>query len=172
MSRFLAGFTPGLLPPRGPNGMVPAGPPPDRVGLPVIDPPSLCEAGPCRNYHRLETKLDAQGAVDGTGVRHTVITRACYPAAGIEVELGEEPILTCSRWTPETSASEHDRDQARASFLKGPAGKAFAAEVSAFEEAIAAEAEPATPTDEAEGTDADADHHDDDDLLDALGGDL
>jgi hypothetical protein len=45
---------------------MPAGPPP-RAGLPVIDPPSLCEAGPCRNYHRLVSAMDAADPVGETG---------------------------------------------------------------------------------------------------------
>ncbi len=144
-SRFLAGFAPGPLPPRGPDGMIP-GPPPTR--LPLIDPPSLCEAGPCRNYHRVVSVFDAQDPVGGTGPTRRQITRACYPTTGIELELGETPVLQCSRWEPETAATSSERDRARADFMKGPAGKEFAAEVVAFEAAQEAAEDEDAPEDE------------------------
>lgn len=121
-----------MLPPRGPDGMIPAGPP---RSLPVIHAPSLCDAGPCRNFHRVESLMDAQGPLDGSGdAVHPQVTRACYPAPGIEVELGETPILRCSRWEPDNEQGRLDgiRDQ----FLKTPPGKAFAEQMINFEEAI------------------------------------
>jgi hypothetical protein len=106
------------------------GPPPPGK-LPVIDPPSLCEAGPCRNYHRVVSVLDAQDPVGETGETRRQITRACYPTAGIELELGETPVLTCSRWEPDGEQAR--LDSLRAQFLKTPAGKAFADDVVNFE---------------------------------------
>lgn len=133
-SRFLAGWEPAQLPPRGPDGMIPAPPP---AKLPVIEPPSLCEAGPCRNFHRVQSLMDAQEAMDGTPSLHPQVTRACYPAPGIELELGETPVLRCSRWEPD---NEQGRlDALRDAFLKSPNGKAFVAKVGAFEEALAVE---------------------------------
>ncbi len=135
-SRFLAGFTPGHLPPRGPDGMIPAGPPPllgAGLGhLPVIDPPTLCEAGPCRNYHRVVSVMDAQDPVGGTGPARRQITRACYPTPGIDLELGEIPVLQCSRWEPESAGS---RDEARRVYLKTKNGQQYLAEVATFEDA-------------------------------------
>jgi hypothetical protein len=151
-SRFLAGFAPGPLPPRGPNGMVPAPPPSARTGLPVIDPPSLCEAGPCRNYHRLVSVMDVQDPVGATGPTHRQITRACYPTAGIELELGETPVLQCSRWEPDNEQAR--LDSLRSQFMKTAAGKDFAAEVVAFEAAVdddgSADADPDLGDDEQE----------------------
>jgi hypothetical protein len=70
------------------------------------------------------------------GQAHRQITRACYPTAGIELELAETPVLQCSRWEPD---DEQGRlDILRAAFLKKPEGKAFAAKVTAFEESEAA----------------------------------
>lgn len=135
-SRFLAGWEPAQLPPRGPDGMIPAPPPP--TSLHVLQPPSLCEAGPCRHYHRVESLMDAQDPLDGTGGGvHPQVTRACYPAVGIELELGETPILHCSRWEPD---NEQGRlDSIRDTYLKTPAGRAFADQVVAFETALAAD---------------------------------
>jgi len=130
-SRFLAGFTPSQMPPRGPNGMVPAPPPPDGARLPVIDPPSLCEAGPCRNYHRVASVMDSQYPVGGSGPAHRQITRACYPTAGIELELGETPVLQCSRWEPDNEQAR--LDSLRSQYMKTPDGKAFVEKVAAFE---------------------------------------
>lgn len=158
-SRFLAGFAPGILPPRGPHGMVPAGPPP-RDSLPIIDPPSLCEAGPCRNYHRVVSVMDAQDPVGETGPTRRQITRACYPTAGIELELGETPVLTCSRWEPEISSTTAERDRARLDFLKSPNGKAFASEVAAFEAATEDEPESAESGGGLTGVDSDLDSDD------------
>lgn len=137
-SRFLAGFVPGQLPPRGPNGMIPAGPPliEDSDGhLPIIDPPTLCEAGPCRSYHRVVSVMDAQNPVAGAGPTRRQITRSCYPTSGIELELGETPVLQCSRWEPESAAA---RDEARRVYLKTPVGKQFIADSVAFEAATGA----------------------------------
>lgn len=150
-SRFLAGWEPAPLPARGPDGMIPAPPP---RSLPVVQPPSLCEAGPCRNFHRVQSLMDAQEPLDGTdGAIHPQVTRACYPAPGIELELGETPVLRCSRWEPD---NEQGRlDSIRDTFLRSPAGKAFAQQVRAFEDAVedaqaraAAETKPAINTDE------------------------
>lgn len=144
-SRFLAGFTPMRLPPRGPDGMIL----PEVDHLPVIDPPSLCEAGPCRNYHRLVTIMDAQDPVGERGPTRRMITRACYPTPGIEVELGEVPVLQCTLWNPEVTegatqsingvivdrAPGNDRDRARSRFLSSDAGRAFTTQVAIFEAA-------------------------------------
>jgi len=129
-SRFLSGFTPALLPPRGPDGLIPA-PPPRSLG--VLPAPSLCEAGPCRNYHRIASVMDAQDPVGESGPTRRQITRACYPTPGIELELGETPVLQCSRWEPDNEQAR--LDSLRAAFMKTVAGKEFAAQVAAFERA-------------------------------------
>ena len=139
MSRFLSSWEPSVLPPRGPQGMVPAGSPPDRAHLPVIDPPTLCEAGPCRHYHRVVSVMDAQAPVGkDSNNDHAQTSRVCYPTAGIEVELGETPVLQCSKWEPE---SEPERDERRRKFLTGNAGKQFRREVETYEAALAPEDE-------------------------------
>jgi hypothetical protein len=70
------------------------------------------------------------------GQAHRQVTRACYPAVGIELELGEVPVLQCSRWEPD---NEQQRlDSLRGAFLKTPDGKVYAEKVTAFEEAEAA----------------------------------
>lgn len=139
-SRFLAGFEPIVLPPRGPDGLIPSGPP--RRSLPVLHP-SLCEAGPCRNFHRIASVLDAQEpiaipGVQGGGPVRRQVTRACYPTPGIEIELGEEPVLQCSRWEPD---GEQERlDGIRSRYMRSAPGKAFAEQVAKFEESAASEA--------------------------------
>jgi hypothetical protein len=162
-SRFLAGWEPAVLPARGPDGMIPA-PPPSK--LPVIEPPRLCEAGPCRHYHRVESLLDAQGPMDGSGdPAHTQVTRACYPAVGIELELSETPVLRCSRWEPDNEQARLDglRDQ----FLKSPNGKQYAAQLAAFEEAVAEQDEIDNVVNEQ--NDADREMTPDEAVDDALG---
>jgi hypothetical protein len=70
------------------------------------------------------------------GQAHRQVTRACYPAVGIELELGEVPVLQCSRWEPDNEQSR--LDSIRQGYLKSVDGKAFAAKVEAFEQAEAA----------------------------------
>lgn len=112
--------------------MIPAGPP---RSLPIAQPPSLCEAGPCRHYHRVASVMDAEdGGV--VGATHRQVTRACYPAVGIELELGETPVLQCSRWEPDNEQAR--LDSIRQAFLKSPDGATYAAKVTEFEEAEAA----------------------------------
>lgn len=159
-SRFLAGWEPAKLPPRGPDGMIPAGP---AKKLPVIEPPSLCEAGPCRNFHRVESLMDAQGPLDGSGdAIHPQVTRACYPAVGIEIELGETPVLKCSRWEPDSEQSR--LDAIRNNFLKSKDGQAFAQKVIAFEDAIAEQPEAVAGTGAADAGPSD------DEIDDLVGG--
>ena len=128
-SRFLAGWEPAVFPARGPDGLIPA-PPPSR--LPALEHPSLCEAGPCRHYHRVACLMDAAEPLDGSGgTAHEQVTRACYPAPGVELELGEAPITRCSRWEPDNEQAR--LDSIRDSFLRSPAGRAYAEQLRATE---------------------------------------
>jgi len=69
------------------------------------------------------------------GQTHRQVTRACYPAVGIELELGETPVLRCSRWEPDNEQAR--LDSLRQQFLKTPDGKTFGAKMTAFEESEA-----------------------------------
>lgn len=107
-----AGLELGKSPPRAADGGPELSPAP--VSLPVIQPMSLCELGPCRNLHVLTQKIDAQRALDGSeGALHVATVRTCYPAIGIEYDLTSEPVKECSRWFPETTDSHVDRSRAR-----------------------------------------------------------
>lgn len=92
-------------------------------------PPRLCEAGPCRHYHRMAIQMDAQNPMaerrDGkvivhARVFHTTVQHYCYPDVGIETNLGSLPVLECNRWVPltgllklrRTVRAEYDRDLA------------------------------------------------------------
>lgn len=114
------GFELAPPPPIGPDGTPQI--PPQRAGPPAR--PSLCQAGPCRRYHRLVVQVDAEqpGAVrlpivlpEGTpGAQQTpqgTVYRApaafhvqthhyCYPDTGIEMPLGALPVVECNRWDP------------------------------------------------------------------------
>jgi hypothetical protein len=126
-------------------------PPPSR--LPVVDPPSLCEAGPCRNYHRVVSVLDDQDPIGETGPTRRQISRACYPTPGIELELGETPVLQCSRWEPDGEQAR--LDSLRSAFMKSSPGKQFAAEIFAFEQAEIAALAQAQLGDDDDGVDSD-----------------
>ena len=92
-------------------------------------PPRLCEAGPCRHYHRMAVQMDAQNPMaerrDGQLVRHarvfhTTVSHYCYPDVGIETNLGSLPVLECNRWVPikslltmtRTIRARHERELA------------------------------------------------------------
>lgn len=126
--------------------------------------PRLCAAGPCAHYHRFQIQLAAadpgQIAVaapvpattpsvrqEGEGqfytpprVFHIQEHHYCYPTTGVEMELGDLPVLECNRWSPQS-----DLPQALAAdtFNRSPAGQQFAAEVAAWEAARQAELEAA-----------------------------
>jgi hypothetical protein len=126
-ARFLSGFEPIVLPPRGPDGMIPSGP--ARMSLPVL-PPTLCEAGPCAHYHRVSSVMEDQEPIGGPGPIRRMVTRACYPAPGVEIEL-DSPVLQCSRWEP--NGEQERLDGIRKRFLSSEPGKAFSGQVSEFE---------------------------------------
>ena len=87
------------LPPMGADGqpqLAPAQPLP-------LEPPRLCEAGPCRHYHTFKIQLDAQNPMDSGAhghVFHTERHHYCYPNTGVETNLGSLPVLECNRWVP------------------------------------------------------------------------
>ncbi len=128
-------FEPAPLPAAGPDGGLNLEPqrviPPDR--------PSLCQAGPCQNYHRFEVMLEVAQPIairlpDGRRhqpgpVTHTSVNHYCYPTVGIELELNA-PIVSCNRFAGGTAAlAEHE------------------VAVAAWEAAWAAEREAAQETD-------------------------
>src|SRR6185295_2340607 len=113
------------LPPMAPDGGLELEP-----AEPLDDPPPrLCEAGPCRHYHRMAVQMDAQNPMaerrDGQLVRHarvfhTTVSHYCYPDVGIETNLGSLPVLECNRWVPikslltmtRTIRARHERELA------------------------------------------------------------
>lgn len=114
------GWEPSPAPYAGPDGLL-VGPP----SAPTEPPyPSLCEAGPCKHFHRVEIQVEAENPLaqrievplpDGLArvestpggkvyrplpVFHTSVTRACYPDVGIEIELRATPVVRCNRFEP------------------------------------------------------------------------
>jgi hypothetical protein len=113
-----AGFVPSDLPPRAPDGGLELTPAP--VKLPVIQPMSLCELGPCRRYHRLVQKIDAQAPLDGSEAPiATSVVRTCYPSPGIEYDLTGEPVKECSLWSPMTDDERSQLEETRENFTWG-----------------------------------------------------
>ena len=133
LSRFLSSWQPADL-----SSGLPGPPPTPNPDAPDIDPPSLCEAGPCRHYHRLATVMEVQPAIDGTTARPRQITRACYPAPGVEIELAETPVLQCSRWNP---APDLEVTEARRAYAATDDGCAFIAAALEYERALGIEEE-------------------------------
>lgn len=133
------GFEPAALPPIAPDGGLELPP----LREPPRVPPRLCEAGPCRNYHRFRIQLDAakplpvRGA-DGTFIEpeapdHHEDHHYCYPSVGIESKLGSLPVIQCNRWSP-ISPREIERadDETEEWLSHTDAGRAFTAELEAY----------------------------------------
>lgn len=117
-----------------PVNLTPQRPPPDPR-------PSLCEAGPCRHYHRFAVQVDAEppkvrrlpvvvpGVAGDTyqppATFHTETHRYCYPDTGIEMSLGVMPVTECNRWDPvDRDGSEGKAGLRRAMlFWASPAGQ-------------------------------------------------
>lgn len=114
------GIEPAPGPVMGPDGA------PQFVSGPPVTParPRLCEAGPCRHYHRLTIQVEAEspraqrvpvrlpvvpGVVESSpkgsiyqppATYHTQTSHFCYPDVGIEMPLGSMPVTECNRWFP------------------------------------------------------------------------
>lgn len=159
------GFELAPPPPIGPDGA--PGVPPQRTSPPAR--PSLCQAGPCRRYHRLVVQVDAEqpGAVrlpivlpEGTpGAQQTpqgTVYRApaafhvqthhyCYPDTGIEMPLGALPVVECNRWDPQGAPSGRGdwadpEEWSRATLKSSISGRKYLADLALWESARAAEA--------------------------------
>lgn len=132
---FADGFEPAPVPVVGGDGHLE-----HAVPGPAVPPrPSLCAAGPCRHYHRLEIQLEAEDpkaqrvpvrlpvlqpgmAVTPDGKEtvyrapaayHTAVEHYCYPEIGIEMPLGATPVVDCNRWEPSipSAATRDVRDR-------------------------------------------------------------
>lgn len=155
-------------PPIGPDGS----PQFEARRAPIPSRPRLCEAGPCRHYHRLEIQMDAENpraqkvpvrlsvlqpgmeaAPDGTvyrapAVYHTAVEHYCYPDLGIEMSLGAMPVVQCNRWQPlVVDAQGLDRvlvtHAHKMEFWKSPEGQQYVQAVDAWETARELEAKEA-----------------------------
>ena len=92
--------------------------------------PRICEQGPCIHYHRLETQMDVAAPQDGTAAGlFTQVHHACYPDTGIEIELGDTPVLECNRWEPMTPALKTKLKRATKQHFKTKDGKQFLKEL-------------------------------------------
>jgi hypothetical protein len=153
---FQDGIDPAVTPPQAADGGLELAP--IRQALPPR--PRLCDAGPCKNYHRVAVQMDAANPYtrrlpivlpegtpgarvtpDGTtytspGTYHVQVSHYCYPTSGVEMILGDLPVTEC---TPVSMAP--------ADFLKTAPGQLYQAEVRSWN---AARAQEAAEADEAE----------------------
>jgi|SRR5262245_8057400 len=103
--------------------------------------PRVCEAGPCRHYHRLEIQLDAaepMATVGSDGVLHqdpppfyVQTSHYCYPSPGIEMTLGALPVVRCNRWDP-IGAEANVVQRRRLAFLQTTEGCEYRSRISAW----------------------------------------
>jgi len=153
----------------------PAAGPDGALGMPalrVLAPPRprLCEAGPCRNYHRFEIQLEAanpraqtvpvalppgtlgaQEVPGGTVYQapatfHVETHHYCYPTPGVEMTLGSLPVTMCNRWNPYHDSITQDAGAMwdnRKAFMESPEGAAYRAAIADWESARAREIEDA-----------------------------
>lgn len=69
--------------------------------------PSLCEVGPCVNYHVLDYVMETAQPTDGSaGGLHIATARTCYPAKGVEFDELPRAVTRCNRWHPSTVPDE------------------------------------------------------------------
>jgi hypothetical protein len=157
------GFEPGPVPTVGADGHVQMS-----GSRPPLPPrPRMCDAGPCRHYHRLEIQVDAAnpraqkipirlpvlqpgmeaspGGViwQAPAAFHTVVEHYCYPDIGIEMDLGATPVVECNRWSPRMYGDGGLNDAVirnRDQFWQSRAGQEHAQAVAAWEAARAREA--------------------------------
>lgn len=116
--------------------------------------PRLCEAGPCRHYHRMEVQVDAaqpkaEVHEDGTitkaaAVFHREVHHYCYPDVGIETNLGAMPVTACNRWHPLLPADHLAAEKHGEVFMESRAGRDYLDELAAWEAHRDAEAQAAT----------------------------
>lgn len=124
----------------GPDGAI--APP---VKLPVLQPLSLCEQGPCVNYHRFALPFEAERAMGasiepggkivgdpGPHPRYVETHHYCYPTPGVEMDLGGMAVLSCNRWDPAVTA-DLEREKRRAEFRASLAGETYARELEQWE---------------------------------------
>jgi hypothetical protein len=148
------GFEVSPLPAVGPDG-APSLPPLRTIAPPR---PRLCEAGPCRNYHRFEIQIEAadprartvpvalpegtpgaQAVPGGTVYQapaafHVETHHYCYPTPGVEMPLGALPVIQCNRWDPYLPTGDLVHENQRA-YAGSAAGLRYEAEVRAWVEA-------------------------------------
>ena len=142
---FADGFEPAPAPVVGGDGHLE-----HAVPRPAVPPrPSLCAAGPCRHYHRLEIQLEAEDpkaqripvrlpvirpgmAVTPDGketvyraptVYYTAVEHYCYPEIGIEMPLGATPVVDCNRWDPQWGGSLDTLPKRRDQFWDSAEGR-------------------------------------------------
>lgn len=159
------GIDPASGPAIGPDGM------PQFTPGPRVTParPRLCEAGPCRHYHRLTLQTEAEnplaqrvpvrlpvvpGVVESgpkgsiyqpPATFHTETHHYCYPDVGIEMVLGALPVTECNRWCPIVDDTPAQAVAvARRAFIESPAGAKYQDELFAWERARATELADAT----------------------------
>ena len=139
------GFEVSELPPIGPDGAPQLSP----LRTPTDQPPRLCEAGPCRHYHRMTIRMDAADPLPQRGADgalrsspsnfHVEQHHYCYPDVGIEAKLGRLPVLECNRWSPISARDERAVAENRGAFMESAAGVAYQAEMKAWQARRAAE---------------------------------
>lgn len=108
-------------------------------------PPRLCEQGPCVNYHRFTIPFDAEvakaasiepgGKLVGKAPPEPSLGEThhyCYPTPGIEFPLAA-PVIRCNRWDPKDTTAISLVELRRNKFMASDAGKAYDADLAAWQ---------------------------------------
>lgn len=96
--------------------------------------------------------VGAQAVPDGTlyqapATFHTSVSHYCYPSPGIEVTLGDTPVVSCNRWNPMSQIGALEAGYGARLFMSEDAGKEYQRQLDAWEAARAQEAQDASEAD-------------------------
>jgi hypothetical protein len=104
--------TPPVAPDGGPNMI-------GYLGVPDPIPPAtpdqfICLAGPCRHYLEIHSLADVETRGHNGPPKH--INRLCRVISGVEIDLTDDCVFSCSEWDPLVPGETRERDRRRAAF--------------------------------------------------------
>lgn len=101
--------------PVGPNGGNPSLVQPPSPAPHAIPENFVCLRGPCVHYLEIRSTAEVEAHVDWKPIQ---VNRFCRAIPGIEIDLTEDCVYTCSDWDPRDEYEEMRKLDRRAQWLK------------------------------------------------------